>query len=173
MEQRQGLRWLISSFIRHHRLKPVVSLDLVESRLCLRPRRSEVPSLNTRELFCRSAAVVGRPRRTEPPSLNTRELFCRNAAVPHRPLEQKSSVTLRLPIDEKFAQPFPIRWFLIDGGRPRTAALRQKSVRVLTDGASVRWATGDPGTISRALERAPNYALEDFRKASEICDLLS
>src|SRR5689334_10063010 len=45
------------------------------------PRRTEAPSPNTRQLFCRSAAVLGRPRRTEPPSPNTRQLFCRSALV--------------------------------------------------------------------------------------------
>jgi hypothetical protein len=50
-----------------------------------RPRRTEVPTPNTRKLFSRSASVLGRPRRTEPPSPNTRTLFSRSASVLGRP----------------------------------------------------------------------------------------
>ena len=48
-------------------------------------RRTEALSPETRELFCRSASVLGRPRRTEALSPETRKLFRRSASVLGRP----------------------------------------------------------------------------------------
>ena len=39
-------------------------------------------------------------------------------------------MTLRLPIDEKFAQPFPIRWFLIEGAAEDGRAPTEERARV-------------------------------------------
>jgi hypothetical protein len=57
------------------------------------PRRTEIPTLNTRKLFNRTASVLGRPRRTEIPTPNTRKLFSRSAAEDGRaPTEELSCV---------------------------------------------------------------------------------
>ena len=56
-----------------------------------------------------------------------------------RPRRTEIIGDLPLAIDETFAQPYPIRWLLIDGGgrgRPRS---EQKSFGVLGVVASVRW----------------------------------
>src|ERR1051325_6517722 len=68
-------------------------------------RRTEARTPNTRRLFCRSAVVLGRPRRPEPP----------------RPEGGPLRLNVRLTGRGGSGRQ----------GRPRTTALRQKSLRVL------------------------------------------
>ena len=69
-------------------------------------------------------------RRTEVDIASTRRLFCRSAAVLGRPR--------RIASLSNSTQPTTLPFGSVRRGRPRTAALRQKSVRVCSRGTSVR-----------------------------------
>ena len=50
--------------------------NVLVSECHVMPRRTEAPTLETRKLFCRSAAVLGRPCRTYPNGLSWQASVC-------------------------------------------------------------------------------------------------